>query len=252
MFVLAILSCTSGDINEDMMNSEALKPDSNKKITICHKDNQTISISVNALQAHLDHGDKIGPCGSTYVPDDNFEDYLEANGMGDGIERNDFVYTSNIEMVTRLDVDNLFISDLTGIEDFTSLTGLYCYSNQLKKLDLSQNTALLYLFCYDNELKELNVSQNTALLYLFCRDNELEKNALDISQNKDLVFLYTQRNELEELDISQNTALEILYCQSNLLTCIQKGDNPLANLSTVNTGGEPINIDCEYPPIAEE
>ena len=75
LFLLAIVSCTSGDISEDVMSSEALKQDSDKKITICHKDSETISISVNALQAHLDHGDKIGPCGSTYVPDDNFEDY---------------------------------------------------------------------------------------------------------------------------------------------------------------------------------
>ena len=27
----------------------------------------------------------------TYVPDDNFENYLEANGMGDGIALNDSV-----------------------------------------------------------------------------------------------------------------------------------------------------------------
>ena len=32
----------------------------------------------------------------TYVPDDNFEAYLEANAMGDGIANNDSVFTSNI------------------------------------------------------------------------------------------------------------------------------------------------------------
>ena len=32
----------------------------------------------------------------TYVPDDNFENYLEANGMGDGIALNDSVFTANI------------------------------------------------------------------------------------------------------------------------------------------------------------
>ena len=35
----------------------------------------------------------------TYVPDDNFENYLEANGMGDGIALNDTVLTSNINTV---------------------------------------------------------------------------------------------------------------------------------------------------------
>ncbi len=32
----------------------------------------------------------------TYVPDDNFEAYLEANGMGNGIANDDSVTTSNI------------------------------------------------------------------------------------------------------------------------------------------------------------
>ena len=36
-------------------------------------------------------------CSKTYVPDDNFENYLESNGMGDGITNNDSVLTSNID-----------------------------------------------------------------------------------------------------------------------------------------------------------
>ena len=38
----------------------------------------------------------------TYVPDDNFEDYLENNGMGDGVLNNDSVLTSNISSVNDL------------------------------------------------------------------------------------------------------------------------------------------------------
>jgi hypothetical protein len=40
--------------------------DQNDRVTICHKPNSrnphTITISRSALQAHLDHGDTIGPC----------------------------------------------------------------------------------------------------------------------------------------------------------------------------------------------
>ena len=36
----------------------------------------------------------------TYVPDDNFEAYLEANGMGNGIANDDSVLTSNINNVS--------------------------------------------------------------------------------------------------------------------------------------------------------
>ena len=78
----------------------------------------------------------------TYVPDDNFEAYLEANGMGNGIANDDYVTTSNINTITNLNVVSQTILDLTGIEDFTALTDLYCYGNQLTNLDVSQNTAL--------------------------------------------------------------------------------------------------------------
>ena len=63
----------------------------------------------------------------TYVPDDNFEAYLEANGMGNGIANDDSVTTSNISAITSLDVSTKAISDLTGIEDFTALTSLICH-----------------------------------------------------------------------------------------------------------------------------
>ena len=62
----------------------------------------------------------------TYVPDDAFENYLENNGMGNGIPYDDYVTTANINTVTTLSVVSSNISDLTGIEDFTALTDLYC------------------------------------------------------------------------------------------------------------------------------
>ena len=53
----------------------------------------------------------------TYVPDDNFL-------LGDGIALNDSVYTVNISGVDTLFVNTLAINDLTGIEEFSSLTYL--------------------------------------------------------------------------------------------------------------------------------
>ena len=109
----------------------------------------------------------------TSVPDDNFEAYLEANGMGDGISNNNSVTTANINTITSLNVSNQAISDLTGIEAFTALTNLECSSNQLTGLDLSQNTLLTALDCPSNQLTLLDLSSNTALTYLFCDNNQL-------------------------------------------------------------------------------
>ena len=44
----------------------------------------------------------------TYVPDDNFENYLESNGMGDGIANNDSVYTYLIGNILILSVNKEF------------------------------------------------------------------------------------------------------------------------------------------------
>tara|TARA_B110000196_G_scaffold298634_1_gene290632 strand:+ start:56 stop:550 length:495 start_codon:yes stop_codon:yes gene_type:complete len=93
----------------------------------------------------------------TYVPDANFENYLEINGMGNGILNDDSILTANINTVTSLDVSNQKISDLTGIEDFTALTYLACYYNQLTSLDVSANTALTILECFSNQLTVLDV-----------------------------------------------------------------------------------------------
>ena len=62
----------------------------------------------------------------TYVPDDNFENYLENNGLGDGVYLNDSVFTSAIDTLLLLDIPaNSGVADLIGIEDFTALTSLF-------------------------------------------------------------------------------------------------------------------------------
>ena len=161
----------------------------------------------------------------TYVPDDAFEGFLEANGMGDGIALNDNVFTSAIDTVAYLDVSNQNISDLTGFEAFTVLTNLNCEGNQLSILDVSQNIALIYLNCEDNQLTSLDLINNTAIIQLKCQGNQLT--SLDLSQNSALNSLYCSSNQLTSLDISQNSALTSLYCPNNQLTSldVRNGNN---------------------------
>ena len=166
----------------------------------------------------------------TYVPDDNFENYLEANGMGDGIALNDSVLTANINTVTHLYVFALNIADLTGIEDFSALTVLHCDVNQLTSLDLSQNTALTYLECWSNQLTSLDVSNNLSLTILWCESNQLT--SLDLSNNTALTNLSCFSNQLTSLDVSNNTYLSYLDCSWNQLTSLDVSQNiNLENLS---------------------
>jgi len=165
---------------------------------------------------------------TTYVPDDNFEAYLEANGMGNGIANDDYVNTASIDTVIYLDVTWQFISDLTGIENFIALTELDCSENDLTTLDLSQNTALTELYCSYNQITSLDVSANTALTKLHCIQNFPYGNPnsnLDVTSNTALTELYCSENDLTTLDLSQNTFLTELDCSENDLTTLDLSQN---------------------------
>ena len=178
----------------------------------------------------------------TYIPDDNFEVYLEANGMGNGILYDDSVFTSAIDTLTYLDVSAIGIFDLTGIEDFKVLTYLNCSYNHLTSLDLSSNTALVYLNCWDNNLITLNVNSNTSLDTLECGKNQLT--SLDVSQNTNLIFLRCFINQLTYLDVTQNTNLNVLRCANNQLTSLDVSQNTaLTWLSCDMNGLTSLDID---------
>jgi hypothetical protein len=159
----------------------------------------------------------------TYVPDDNFEAYLENNGMGNGILNDDYVTTANINTVISLGVAYESIADLTGIEAFTALTSLDCPNNQLTILDVSNNTALTQICCRDNQLTSINVSACTALDNLYCENNNLT--ILDVSNNTALTTLGCGNNQLTTLNLTQNIALLGLFCDTNQLTSINVSDN---------------------------
>jgi len=176
----------------------------------------------------------------TYVPDDNFEQELIDLGYDTGTP-DDSVPTANINTVTYLDVSSKNISDLTGIENFTSLTDLLCYDNQLTSLDVSQNTLLTQLYCPVNQLASLDVSNNTALYSLNCQFNQLTN--LDVSQNTALVSLALSYNLISNLYLSDNLALHSLRCNDNLLTCLNIKNGNNINFTVLDAVNNP-NLTC--------
>jgi Leucine-rich repeat (LRR) protein len=163
---------------------------------------------------------------STYVPDDNFEQALIDLGYDSGT-LDDYVMTSNISEITSLDISSKSINSLTGIEDFTALTYLNCYNNELTSLDVSANTALTNLLCNVNQLTSLDVSANMALTYLMCGGNQLI--SLDVSEHTALFWLSCFSNQLTSLDVSANTALTVLDCYDNQLISLDISSNMALN-----------------------
>jgi len=164
------------------------------------------------------------------IPDANFKAYLVSNwAINTNGDTEIQVSEANV-FNGSIYCQNLNISDLTGIEDFTFLNALDCSYNQLTSLDLSQNTALTFLFCWTNQLTSLDVSGATALTTLSCPYNQLT--SLDVSVATALIELYCPSNQLTSLDVSGATALTSLYCSSNNITSIDLSNN--TNLTTLH------------------
>ena len=165
----------------------------------------------------------IAPGSYTLIPDINFEKKLIALGIDSGTADGK-VLTSKISDITELNLYNSNITNLTGIQDFKSLTSLSCMSNKITDLDISQNQALTSLNAGDNKLSKLNTSKNISLEYLSLFDNEITN--LDISKNINLNLLSVRSNKLTNIDTSNNKKLSALWCPSNLLTSLDLSKNP--------------------------
>ena len=155
----------------------------------------------------------------TNFPDANFRTVVKEYDT----DKDENLSRVEIEAVKEIKCYHKDIRSLTGIEYFTALQTLKCYSNQLTSLDISGNTALKSLDCAKNQLAALDVSQNTALESLDCADNQLT--TLDVSRNTALESLDCAKNQLTTLDVSQNTALESLNCADNQVTSLDISQN---------------------------
>ncbi len=178
----------------------------------------------------------------TSVPDPNFEDYLEQNGMGDGVPNNSLVLTANIENVLSLIMDYKAIQDLTGIQDFTQLRILNCAGNNIPLLDVSQNMNLEFLNCQASNVAQLLLPPTASLENLRCPENSLT--SLDISQNPGLFQLECQINNLTQLDLTHNPALEIVEASfNNMSGALDTSQNPLLSfLSIIDNGISAVNL----------
>ena len=115
----------------------------------------------------------------TYVPDDNFEQ--ELMNLGVDWVFDDYVETAGIDTITYLNITSSSISDLTGIEDFSALRELFCYSNQITFLDLSNNTQLFEVSCANNQLISLDLRNgNNQGLWYFISINNPSLNCIDV------------------------------------------------------------------------
>lgn len=161
------------------------------------------------------------------IPDANFKARLIALGIditGDGQ-----IQEFEASIVNHLELQNSNISNLVGIEYFTSLQTLYCDNNSISFLILN-NPSLEFLYCSNNQIPYLNLTNCPNLKTVLCNNNQL--NGINVSTNNNLEILWIYNNLLTSLDVTSCSSLQTLICNNNLLTSLSV--NGLPNLTKIN------------------
>jgi len=173
-----------------------------------------------------------------YVPDDNFEQALIFLGYDDILDN--YVNKNNVSEIDILDLRNMEISDMTGIEAFTSITRLNLFNNELTSIDISNNLNIKSLILSLNSITALDVTKNTKLEELYISDNNISY--LDLSNNILLTQLYAGENLLTELDVSNNNMLREL----NLAGDMSNGGSNSSNRNRITNIDLSNNNDLRY------
>ncbi|MFD2942580.1 T9SS type A sorting domain-containing protein [Flavobacterium notoginsengisoli] len=213
----------------------------------------------------------------TLIPDPKFEDKLISLGI-DTDGKNGLIATASAAAVTTLNVANSSITDLTGIQAFTSLTGLDVSKNSLSKLDLSKNTSLNHIITLNNaDLRCIQVADvNYALvnwtiikdtftsinldctIYTLIPDEKFEQRLIDLGIDKDgkngkvttasissLTTLNLNNSGVSDLTgIEDFTALERIDAENNQLKTLDFTKNTkLKTLVIRNNQLTSLNVD---------
>ena len=122
---------------------------------------------------------------NVYIPDANFKAYLVGNAL---INTNG---DSEIQLIEanafngQIECSYLNISDLTGIEEFSSLTELNCRGNQIPIFDVSNDTSLTFLDCSYNQLTDIDISSNSNIITFVCNSNS-QLISLDVKNSNNI------------------------------------------------------------------
>jgi ELWxxDGT repeat protein len=191
----------------------------------------------------------------TYVPDDNFEEYLITLEKDDVLD--DYVLTANINQIEELTMIARGIKDLTGIEDFEALKNLDVASNLLTEVNVNSNSNLETLNISSNQLTNLHTRSNLKLETVNAAFNKLTTvnlslitKILDVNTNEFTTLNLTGMVYLEELNCKSNSNLSELILTST--PSIKEIQASFCGLSTIDLSGnnQLINLDVSYNNIS--
>jgi Leucine-rich repeat (LRR) protein len=155
------------------------------------------------------------------LQDSNFEQKLIDLGIdNDGL--NGKISSSDINTVTSLDLSYSNITNLSGIEGFTSLSYLDCSNNQLTNLDLTNNVLLETLNASSNKITSLDLSKNSKLTIVYVVSNSLVFLNLQNGNNTNMIILNVTGKK-------SASAISTSFLGLNQLACVKVDDASYSN-----------------------
>lgn len=143
----------------------------------------------------------------TYVPDDGLEGRLQQLGLDSG-PLDDYVLTANISSLEDFDFSNFIVSDITGLEDFTSLKTLSMIAGISDLSPIEGLTLLEELFISDALDTTLDLSELVNLNYLNINETALVN--INLSSNINLTEVNIERTPASQITFSNNSLIEDL------------------------------------------
>jgi uncharacterized repeat protein (TIGR02543 family) len=146
-----------------------------------------------------------------HFPDEDFRAFVSKNY---DLDQDGVLSEQECNAVEIMELGGGKIASLEGIEYFPNLIKLDCSYQNIRSLDVSQNTKLENLYCQANfSLKQLDVSANSQLKGLCCSQTGISN--LDLSDNELLEWVECTGTSLSTLDLSGKTRLQTVRCSSN-------------------------------------
>lgn len=116
-----------------------------------------------------------------------------------------FTKTQVAEQTGTLNCSNMNVTNTIGLEYLKSVTKIEANDNNLKSINLSNQTLLESINLDNNQLTSLDVTKSPKLYDLFLSDNQISN--IDLSQNHDLKRLMSMSGQLTSIDVTKNTKL---------------------------------------------
>jgi hypothetical protein len=185
---------------------------------------------------------------TTYVPDDGLEGRLQQLGLDSG-PLDDYVYTDVINSLEDFKFLNFIVTDITGLQDFTSLKDLRI-NGEIKDLSPIENLVALEELSINDVLDtSVDLGALVNLEYLYIDNTSLT--SLDVSNSSNLLELSIGTTPMTEINLSNNSLLDDLDISYTNLSQLDLSSCVALTYVAINYNYSLISLDISQSPLLE-